>query len=723
MKKLNFWRIACLFIAVSCFVVTCKKDDPAGAEQTALPVTNVTLTPGFQQLTLAWTNPENVSYVEITYTDVEDKKQTVRFDTKGAAQSTYTFAANDLRTFDVTLVVVTADGKRSEAVTVSGTAKITSKYDAILETVNVVAYGDFGVLVTWENPAQTVAKVVITYNGQTTECNAATETEKAFSGFSAGEVAFTVEIVNGDEKSSTTKTVVVLPMDLQSRVDALLASVTLTIGEPVDYQSYGVLVTWDANIEVEAEIALSYGENGSETFNTASDALGQLTLEDGVYDITVTVTNAGQTTASAVIPLSVGTRPYNGPHNLSLSQSLELPLIDFDEGGEGYAYHDADDQDPNFAAARNETAVDIEAGNMNIGKTEPGEWLVYTINVEQAGVYQADLLFSSHFGDVANIEIGKNNPGYIHLDVNGVNATGPVAVPDGYAWHNYRWMPVRKLNLNAGKNKIRLTFDLGNINMKTLRLSAAPAEPTIIASWTFENENDLYQPAVGNAPLKIGKYLSPELSEIPNSDSPLTSIAGPAGNDKAVLLPEAYFFFLDNSHGIAANGGGARMNEYTLVLDFMIPNLTGWVGILQTDATNTDNGLPWPYSDAEIFVNNTSHGMGYLNTTDYMQSNDAVFAGTWYRYVISAACGGKWFTQYLNGRMFNAGPANPATYQNVVDLGTLDGWLSFDPAGVILFGDNDGESTDIHVAKVTVYNGALSRDAVEALGGLTTPEP
>jgi hypothetical protein len=697
------------------------KDDKTDEVKPAQAVKDAVLTPAFQQLTLSWTNPdpENVEYVEISYMDVDDEKQTVRFDIKGGAASSYSFSANDLRDFEVTLVTVTKDGQRSEPVVVSGRAKITSKYNAILETVEVVAYGDFGVMVTWENTAQTVATVVITYGGQTVQCNAVTESEKLFSGLSPAETVFMVDVVNGDEKSSAPRTFSVTPMDLQSRLNALLASVMLTVGDPIDFQTYTVWAAWDNTIEVEAEIALSWDEQADSVFNSSA-ASGAIRLTDGDYQVTVTVTNAGQTSAYDTYPLKVGTLPFNGPHNIAANGYTTLKMIDFDEGGEGFAYHDADDVDNYSNRYRTAPcAVDIDGADIDayhIAGVADGEWLVYTVNVAQAGTYQLDVLFAAHSS--GQIAIGKNNPGYIHIDVNGQNVSGPVAVPDVYSWTLFRWMPVRKISLQAGKNKIRVTADLAQMNMKALRFSPAPAEPTIIGKWTFENASNLFQASEGSGTLKVGKVITPgdywyavaSINDMPLSDVAfITSVEGPNASDKAILLPEEYFVYVDQ--GLAANGGGSKMNEYTIVLDFIIPTVPGWVTLLQVSPTNYMDGA------IQVFCNNPatncSRGMGWGSTADYIQSNDAIADGVWYRYVLSAACGGKWITQYLNGRMFNAGPTDQS-------IGITDSeWLSLDPAGVIFFGDDSGEEAEIKIAGITIYNGALSRDAVEALGGFS----
>ncbi|RME68239.1 MAG: carbohydrate-binding protein, partial [Verrucomicrobia bacterium] len=65
---------------------------------------------------------------------------------------------------------------------------------------------------------------------------------------------------------------------------------------------------------------------------------------------------------------------------------------DFDEGGEGIGYHDADPD--NQGGAYRPGAVDIvaAAGGRQIGYVSPGEWLAYTIEVSRKGRYQIDLL-------------------------------------------------------------------------------------------------------------------------------------------------------------------------------------------------------------------------------------------------------------------------------------------------------------------------------------------
>lgn len=75
-----------------------------------------------------------------------------------------------------------------------------------------------------------------------------------------------------------------------------------------------------------------------------------------------------------------------GPHPVPGAIEAE----DFDEGGEGVTYHDTDPQ--NLPGAyRPGTGVDIEArddGGFQVTNIASGEWLEYTVEVAQAGLYE-----------------------------------------------------------------------------------------------------------------------------------------------------------------------------------------------------------------------------------------------------------------------------------------------------------------------------------------------
>ena len=135
----------------------------------------------------------------------------------------------------------------------------------------------------------------------------------------------------------------------------------------------------------------------------------------------------------------------------------------FDEGASGVAY--LDNSPGNDGGQFRATGVDIEAtsdagGGYNVGWAFAGEWLKYTVNVGAAGTYDIE-------ARVASAGAG----GTFHIEVNGVDRTGPFTVPNTGGWQT--WVTIRKtgLALAAGQQTWRLVMDtngattaVGNFN-------------------------------------------------------------------------------------------------------------------------------------------------------------------------------------------------------------------------------------------------------------------
>ena len=135
----------------------------------------------------------------------------------------------------------------------------------------------------------------------------------------------------------------------------------------------------------------------------------------------------------------------------------------FDVGAEGVAFHDL--SAANDGGGLRNTGVDIEpaldaGGGYDVGWMFAGEWLNYTVNVTAAGTYDLEA------------RVASNGPGgTFHIEVNGVDLTGPLAIPDTGGWQV--WTTIRKagVTLTAGQQVWRLVMDtngpttaVGNIN-------------------------------------------------------------------------------------------------------------------------------------------------------------------------------------------------------------------------------------------------------------------
>ncbi|MDP4208160.1 MAG: alpha-L-fucosidase [Bacteroidota bacterium] len=122
---------------------------------------------------------------------------------------------------------------------------------------------------------------------------------------------------------------------------------------------------------------------------------------------------------------------------------------DFDKGCPGEAYVDRDEANTG-SQYRLDQGVDIEvcnAGGFDVCRTNPGEWLAYTVNVAQSAIYEVSF----------NIACTSDN-GRLHLECDGVDKTGNVITPSTNGRQN--WNIVKSsIKLDAGKHILKLVFD------------------------------------------------------------------------------------------------------------------------------------------------------------------------------------------------------------------------------------------------------------------------
>ena len=114
-----------------------------------------------------------------------------------------------------------------------------------------------------------------------------------------------------------------------------------------------------------------------------------------------------------------GLTPFSGTP-VSLPGTVQAE--NFDNGGEGVAYHDT--SAGNSGGQYRSTDVDIETsseGGFDIGWTTPGEWLNYTVNVTSAGNRTVQLRVASPGG--ATMHVGFNTASNVWKTVS-IPATG-----------------------------------------------------------------------------------------------------------------------------------------------------------------------------------------------------------------------------------------------------------------------------------------------------------
>ncbi len=202
---------------------------------------------------------------------------------------------------------------------------------------------------------------------------------------------------------------------------------------------------------------------GTQTWRLVLDSTG---ASGGVANFNYFRLNAASAPAST---------PYGGTP-VALPGTVEFE--NFDDGGQGIAYSDT--TTANSGGQYRTTGVDIErtsdsTGSYDIGYVFAGEWLNYTVDVGTAGTYDLDVRVAS-----------GGAGGRFHIELNGVDKTGPLTVPNTGGWQ--AWTTIRKtgISVSAGRQVLKVVMEangattaVGNFNWLKLSSTAANKPPTV----------------------------------------------------------------------------------------------------------------------------------------------------------------------------------------------------------------------------------------------------
>ncbi len=209
------------------------------------------------------------------------------------------------------------------------------------------------------------------------------------------------------------------------------------------------------------------------------------------------------------------------------------------------------------------------------------------------------------------------------------------------------------------------------------------AQPTPVGRWDFDDPNNLTQATLGNNLGLTGTH---------------QATSGISASDGAVTIGMGSYYTC--THGIAPNGGGSNVNQWSLMIDFKIPTVDAWYCFYQTNPFNSDDG--------DCFVR---PGSGQIGVGQSGYSSTGISGQTWYRMVISINNVTGQYDIYIDGNLILSGSSSG-----------VDGRFSLD-SSLLLFADNDGEDATIIISTVAVYNYPLSSAEAGLLGTALAEDP
>jgi hypothetical protein len=166
----------------------------------------------------------------------------------------------------------------------------------------------------------------------------------------------------------------------------------------------------------------------------------------------------------------------------------------FDLGGEGVGFHDSNTgHDPGSGGANYRKnlgdylsdAMDIESDGGNIGYTNPGEWVQYTVDVKDEDWYEIDWYIS----------VNNNNGVACRIIVDDVAEFG-YSLVNNASWNDWRYYCERNgivppiHYFTRGKHTVRFQWETGGFNFNGLRFKKIDPDRIIYrcpkAGWTVE---------------------------------------------------------------------------------------------------------------------------------------------------------------------------------------------------------------------------------------------
>jgi endonuclease/exonuclease/phosphatase family metal-dependent hydrolase len=161
-----------------------------------------------------------------------------------------------------------------------------------------------------------------------------------------------------------------------------------------------------------------------------------------------------------------------------------VQAANYDQGGDGIAYGG---EAPGAGSGTGYRSDDVgiepsSAGGFDVGWTQGGEWLNYTVNVAASGNYVAQIRVASPY-DSGAFHIGFNGPS---------NDWTQVSVPNTGGWQNWTTVSV-PVTLGAGVQQITLLVDTAGFNFSYFNVvpasqSQPPPDGTLlnVATWNIE---------------------------------------------------------------------------------------------------------------------------------------------------------------------------------------------------------------------------------------------
>jgi len=278
---------------------------------------------------------------------------------------------------------------------------------------------------------------------------------------------------------------------------------------PEAYANGSVILTVSTQGSGISKVEFFDGNKFIDSVNSNSYKLTASSLQPGVHNFYAKIYSGDLFNVTNIIKVIVGGQvPYLGMP-FQIPGTIEPGYYDMFEGGIGQdiCYYDISplNESGDFRPGEYvDAALDATEGAI-VGYISDGEWLEYTINVSNAGIYNLSFRYSSG-------NTGGGGP--FHLEMDGDTIGSEISVASTGNWSTWSTKAVGNIPFTSGEHVLRIAFDKGGYNLGKLTFSYQSALP--------------YQPPIANAGANV-------IIVLPQSIALLNGSASTVANGKTLL--------------------------------------------------------------------------------------------------------------------------------------------------------------------------------------------
>ncbi len=235
-----------------------------------------------------------------------------------------------------------------------------------------------------------------------------------------------------------------------------------------------------ADITLSVEAVDPDGEIALVEFFNGSVKLGELTSEP--YDFVWEKVAIGQYALTARVTDNEGIFIVTDPVNISV-QEVQGPFLgvphtipgmieceDYDLGGEGVSFHELTPGNKFLTTYRGDDPVDVgasddEGDGYNIGDFQDGEWLNYTVDVAETGLYDIEFRYGTDMDGSS-----------LSVTIDGWKVLGIVPTPNSGGWAVYTTTSLEGKSLSEGEHMLTMKCVKGYQNVNWMNFTASPVD-------------------------------------------------------------------------------------------------------------------------------------------------------------------------------------------------------------------------------------------------------